>query len=244
MKSAIINNSERPLVDKTKSYSKELNNTNKNSDLEHPAKEPLIDLAKTNETKKNIKSVDRITAWLNSHNFCSDRHIKSDLIKFLRNCPLGKSVKTLSVHNTNITRNSLTLMLKDENSAMCFNLLRVKGEFIIKTTSEAAWVFNNSGKLVRRIEHKKAKIWLVKHGITINKDQPSDLEIFLSSCPVCNSKKPLRYHRATENRLDLQCGCINYFRLFDKDGIFSFTHRSKTLRFFNKSGSILNPQQE
>jgi hypothetical protein len=237
-----MNKKDMPLLDKAKHYARELNQFINPS--EHKTKEPLINIIETNETKKNIKSSDRITTWLNSHNFCSDKHIKSDLIKFLRNCPLGKDVKKLSVHNTNITKNNLTLMLKDEGSAICFNLLRVKGEFVIKTTNEAAWVFNNSGKLVKRIEHKKARIWLVDHGIILSKDTPSDLEKFLSSCPICNSKKPLRYHRSTDKRLDLQCGCVNYFRLFDKDGLFRFTHRSTTLREFSKEGAVIGLDQK
>lgn len=196
--------------------------------------------AETAKSRKNIKSDNRISLWLDSHNFSKSENKNSDLVNFLENCPLGEDSKKLSVHNTNITKTGLTLMLKERDRTLCFNFIKVEGGFLIKTTEEQAWVFNEKGELVKRSEHKKTRIWLEKQGLPLNRESPSDLEIFLSSCPICRSKKPLRFHRSAENRLDLQCGCINYFRLLVDDKVFEFTHRSKVLLKFNSKGEKIN----
>lgn len=201
-----------------------------------------LEIVKTEtvKTRKNIKSKDRISIWLEVHNFSKKENDNSDLVNFLENCPLGEVSKKLSVHNTNITKTGLTLMLKEQDRTICFNLIKVEEGFLIKTTDEQAWIFNEKGKLIKRAEHKKTRIWLEKQGLTLSKEAPSDLEIFLSSCPICNSRKPLRFHRSTEDRLDLQCGCINYFRLVLSDKIYAFTHRSKVLLKFNSKGEKMN----
>lgn len=201
-----------------------------------------IDNPSNQKTRINVKSEKRIENWLNSHNFCPEKYRKSDFVKFLTNCPLSNPSKQLSIHNTNITKDALTLMLKDRNITLCFNLLKVKEGFLLKTTNEPAWVFNSKGKLVKRIEHKKVKVWLEKHGISFENDQKNDLQIFISSCPECKNDKPLRFHRSTQNRLDLQCGCINYFRLFDMDGQFVLTHRSKILKTFDRTGAEITKE--
>lgn len=179
---------------------------------------------------------DNISLWLTNHDFDIEKNKASDLLKFLTNCPLGRLIKKLSIHNIRVGTNSLGLILKEPDSALCFTLKASNGEFILKTSKEPSWIFNKEGKLIKRLEHKKVKIWLEEHEFHINSKQKSDLEIFLSSCPICKIEKPLRFQRATKNRLDLQCGCISYFSILAKDNSFIFTSRSKIIKIFNKEG--------
>lgn len=200
-----------------------------------------IGLSTNTRLKKrtNVKSSDRLTKWLSENNFLIQRFAQSDLMKFLKKCPISETKKKLTIHNTKFTPKSITLVLKENEKTCCFKLDKTDKGFLIKTTNELGWLFNNRGALINRVEHKKIRIWLEENGVLHNKAGATDLAKFIASCPSCKRNKPLRFHRSTENILDLQCGCINYFRIKKENSKFLFLQRGEILESFDINGKHL-----
>lgn len=203
--------------------------------------------------KKNYKSVDRLKQWLTENGFLVKRFPNSELMKFLEKCPLSPNGRHLTVHSTTYKDGEITLVLKDGPLIICFKLVKIEEGFMIKTTNELAWLFSTRGNFIKRIEHKKVKVWLAQFNIDYNDNNKSDLQKFLEKCPICGYEKLLRFRRSySETILDLQCKCSQNFRLKyfgsiespKEDDYFSFTYSGEILKNFDKSGTEIQKKEE